>query len=120
MGTGWYRDGTCKTGPNDRGTHVVCAQMTQEFLDYTKSMGNDLSTPRSWGFPGLRPGDQWCLCALRCSAGHSQEGAAIQWNRQKQNGSLQSLQLASNCAGIQRQNLLQYLEINSVATNKRQ
>merc|ERR1712198_711908 len=46
--TGWYRDGTCKTGPNDRGTHVVCAEMTQEFLDYTKSMGNDLSTPRSW------------------------------------------------------------------------
>jgi len=62
--TGWYRDGTCKTGPNDRGTHVVCAQMTQEFLDYTKSVGNDLSTRRG-SFPGLRPGDQWCLCAMR-------------------------------------------------------
>jgi len=63
--TGWFRDGTCKTGPNDSGTHVVCAQMTEEFLVYTKSMGNDLSTRRSWGFPGLRPGDKWCLCALR-------------------------------------------------------
>jgi uncharacterized protein (DUF2237 family) len=63
--TGWYRDGTCKTGPNDRGTHVVCAEMTQEFLDYTKSMGNDLSTPSPWGFPGLKPGNRWCLCALR-------------------------------------------------------
>jgi len=63
--TGWFRDGTCKTGPNDRGTHVVCAEMTQDFLEFTKSRGNDLSTPRSWGFPGLRPGDKWCLCALR-------------------------------------------------------
>jgi len=62
--TGWYRDGTCKTGSNDRGTHVVCAQMTEEFLQYTKSVGNDLSTPGR-SFPGLRPGDKWCLCALR-------------------------------------------------------
>ena len=53
--TGWYRDGYARTDNNDRGLHVVCATMTQEFLDYTKSMGNDLSTPRPW-FPGLRPG----------------------------------------------------------------
>merc|ERR1712135_22571 len=63
--TGWFRDGTCKTGPNDRGTHVVCAQMTNKFLEFPKSKGNDLSTPRSWGFPGLKPGDRWCLCAVR-------------------------------------------------------
>jgi len=62
--TGWFRDGTCKTGPNDSGTHVVCAEMTQDFLDYTKSVGNDLSTRRG-GFPGLRPGNKWCLCAMR-------------------------------------------------------
>lgn len=64
--TGFYRDGYCKTGEEDRGTHVVCAQMTQEFLDFTLSRGNDLSTPRpNYLFPGLKPGDKWCLCALR-------------------------------------------------------
>ncbi len=64
--TGFYRDGCCKTGIEDRGTHTVCAQMTEEFLSYTKSMGNDLSTPiPSYQFPGLKPGDYWCLCALR-------------------------------------------------------
>jgi len=63
--TGWYRDGKCRTDAWDRGSHTVCAEMTQDFLDYTKSMGNDLSTPRPWGFPGLRPGDRWCLCSRR-------------------------------------------------------
>ena len=64
--TGFYRDGFCNTGSLDLGTHVVCAEMTKEFLDYTKSKGNDLSTPNPiYDFPGLKPGDCWCLCALR-------------------------------------------------------
>ena len=64
--TGFYRDGQCKTGEQDVGTHVVCAVMTEEFLSYTKSKGNDLSTPRpEWQFPGLKPGDKWCLCISR-------------------------------------------------------
>jgi len=62
--TGFYRDGTCSTGPTDTGTHVVCAVMTDEFLQFTKSKGNDLITARP-GFPGLKAGDKWCLCALR-------------------------------------------------------
>lgn len=64
--TGFYRDGTCRTGPQDAGLHVVCAEMTEEFLAFSASVGNDLSTPRpEWGFPGLRPGDRWCVCADR-------------------------------------------------------
>jgi len=64
--TGFYRDGLCNTGPNDYGTHVVCAKMTKEFLSFTKSRGNDLSTPLPiYNFPGLKPDDQWCLCATR-------------------------------------------------------
>ena len=64
--TGFYRDGFCNTGSIDLGTHVVCAEMTKEFLDYTKSKGNDLSTPNPiYDFPGLKPADFWCLCALR-------------------------------------------------------
>jgi uncharacterized protein (DUF2237 family) len=64
--TGFYRDGCCHTGPRDHGKHVVCAVMTEDFLRFTKSKGNDLSTPRpSMNFPGLDPGDRWCLCAAR-------------------------------------------------------
>jgi uncharacterized protein (DUF2237 family) len=64
--TGFYRDGFCKTGEEDMGTHVICARMTEEFLLFSKSRGNDLITPKpQWRFPGLKPGDQWCLCALR-------------------------------------------------------
>lgn len=64
--TGFYRDGKCNTGGGDMGAHVVCAQMTEEFLKYTKSRGNDLSTPvPGFNFPGLKPGDRWCLCASR-------------------------------------------------------
>ncbi|MDA0935081.1 MAG: DUF2237 domain-containing protein [Planctomycetota bacterium] len=64
--TGFFRTGCCETGPDDLGRHVVCAVMTQGFLDYTVAQGNDLVTPRpEWGFPGLRPGDRWCLCATR-------------------------------------------------------
>jgi uncharacterized protein (DUF2237 family) len=64
--TGFYRDGFCKTGGEDVGTHVVCAVMTEEFLEFTKSKGNDLSTPiPQWNFPGLQEGDKWCLCISR-------------------------------------------------------
>lgn len=64
--TGFYRDGLCNTGAGDRGAHVVCAQVTAQFLDYTKAQGNDLSTPvPAFHFPGLKPGDRWCLCASR-------------------------------------------------------
>jgi uncharacterized protein len=64
--TGFYRDGSCRTGGQDVGVHAVCAVMTEEFLEFSVSAGNDLSTPRpEWGFPGLRPGDRWCVCAPR-------------------------------------------------------
>merc|ERR1712136_392303 len=63
--TGWYRDGYCNTDDRDGGAHVVCAEMTAEFLAYTRSLGNDLSTPHRPSFPGLSPGDFWCLCATR-------------------------------------------------------
>jgi uncharacterized protein len=64
--TGFLRDGCCNTAPEDVGSHTVCAVMTAEFLEFSKSRGNDLSTPvPEFGFPGLKPGDRWCLCAPR-------------------------------------------------------
>lgn len=64
--TGFYRDGCCNTGANDSGTHTVCSQVTTEFLEFSKSRGNDLSTPRpEFNFVGLKDGDKWCLCASR-------------------------------------------------------
>ena len=64
--TGFYRDGCCNTGPDDIGVHTVCARVTGEFLAFSRSVGNDLSTPRpELGFGGLTPGDCWCLCAAR-------------------------------------------------------
>ena len=64
--TGWYRDGCCNTDENDHGLHTVCAKMTLEFLEFSKSVGNDLSTPRpQFEFDGLKPDDLWCLCASR-------------------------------------------------------
>ena len=64
--TGWYRDGCCNTDAADAGLHTVCAVMTEEFLAFSQSAGNYLSTPRpEYGFPGLNPGDRWCLCAGR-------------------------------------------------------
>jgi uncharacterized protein (DUF2237 family) len=64
--TGFYRDGCCETGAEDVGVHVVCAEMTAEFLAFSAAAGNDLSTPRpEHGFAGLEPGDRWCLCASR-------------------------------------------------------
>jgi uncharacterized protein (DUF2237 family) len=74
--TGFFRDGYCHTGPQDPGSHTVCAQMTREFLDFSRAAGNDLVTPRpEFGFPGLVPGDRWCVCAARwkdaCDAGRA-------------------------------------------------
>lgn len=64
--TGFYRTGRCETGPRDLGKHVVCAQMTQRFLEFSRRQGNDLITPRpEMNFPGLEPGDRWCVCAAR-------------------------------------------------------
>ncbi len=64
--TGFYRDGFCKTGAEDRGSHTVCIRVTDDFLEFSKSRGNDLSTPRpEFQFPGLQDGDKWCLVALR-------------------------------------------------------
>jgi len=78
--TGFYRNGCCDTGPEDRGQHTVCAVMTAEFLALSKYLGNDLSTPRpEYGFVGMKPGDRWCLCASRFLQAHD-EGAAPQVN----------------------------------------
>jgi uncharacterized protein len=64
--TGYFRDGCCNTREDDIGTHVVCAKVTEEFLEYSMRQGNDLSTPRpEFRFKGLKPGDRWCLCATR-------------------------------------------------------
>ncbi|CAM9683934.1 unnamed protein product, partial [Laminaria digitata] len=63
--TGWRRDGFCSTDDNDHGQHCVCSEVTEDFLDYTKDQGNDLSTSRLPHFPGLKPGDRWCLCSSR-------------------------------------------------------
>jgi uncharacterized protein (DUF2237 family) len=69
--TGFYRDGCCSTGPEDEGSHTVCAVMTEEFLTFSRLAGNDLSTPvPEWGFPGLQPGDRWCVCAARWLEAH--------------------------------------------------
>ena len=78
--TGFFRNGCCDTGPQDRGRHTVCAVMTAEFLALSKYLGNDLSTPKpEWGFAGLKPGDRWCLCASRFLQAHD-EGAAPKVN----------------------------------------
>ncbi len=69
--TGWTRDGSCRTGPGDRGLHTVCCVITESFLSYSKAQGNDLSTPMpAFRFPGLQPGDHWCVCAARWLEAH--------------------------------------------------
>lgn len=74
--TGFFRDGACETCAEDRGSHTVCCVMTAEFLAFSKYVGNDLSTPRpEYGFPGLKPGDGWCVCASRWMQA-AEEGAA--------------------------------------------
>ena len=74
--TGFYRDGCCSTGPEDRGSHTICAVVTAEFLEHQRSIGNDLGTPMAlYGFPGLVPGDRWCVTAVNWLRAH-QDGAA--------------------------------------------
>lgn len=69
--TGFYRTGCCETGPDDAGSHIVCAVMSAEFLAFTRDQGNDLSTPNPmFGFAGLKPGDRWCLCVSRWVEAH--------------------------------------------------
>ncbi|MGB0327032.1 MAG: DUF2237 family protein [Akkermansiaceae bacterium] len=64
--TGFFRDGCCRTGAGDHGLHCICSEVTAKFLEFSKSRGNDLSTPRpEFAFPGLKPGDSWCLCVRR-------------------------------------------------------
>jgi uncharacterized protein len=75
--TGFYRDGCCTSGPEDVGSHTICAVVTTDFLDHQRSVGNDLITPRpEWGFPGLQPGDRWCVVALRWVQAHEAGSAA--------------------------------------------
>ncbi len=74
--TGFYRDGCCRTGPEDRGSHTICAVVTAEFLEHQRSIGNDLSTPlEHYSFPGLKPGDRWCVTAANWLRAHM-DGAA--------------------------------------------
>ncbi|MFT5222963.1 MAG: hypothetical protein ACI867_001273 [Glaciecola sp.] len=74
--TGWFRDGACRTGPDDQGSHTICAVMTVEFLEHQRAIGNDLVTPHpEFGFPGLTPGDRWCVTAPNWLRAH-RDGAA--------------------------------------------
>jgi len=71
--TGFFRDGCCNTSAEDAGSHTVCVEVTERFLEFSRFRGNDLSTPRpEFGFPGLKPGDRWCLCAARWLEAHTQ------------------------------------------------
>jgi len=75
--TGFYRDGDCRTGPEDRGSHTVCAVVTAAFLEHQRGIGNDLSTPvPQYGFPGLVPGDRWCVTAANWLRAHEDDAAA--------------------------------------------
>ena len=74
--TGWFRDGCCRTDERDRGVHTVCVELTETFLSFSKAVGNDLSTPvPQFDFPGLKPGDQWCLCAARWLQAYEENAA---------------------------------------------
>jgi len=74
--TGFFRDGCCNTSDDDIGSHTVCVEVSQDFLEYSRFRGNDLSTPHpEFGFPGLQPGDRWCLCAARWLEAYQQEMA---------------------------------------------
>jgi len=75
--TGFFRDGCCSTGPQDAGSHTICAVVTAEFLEHQRSIGNDLSTPNpAYGFPGLNPGDRWCVTAPNWARAHNDRAAA--------------------------------------------
>jgi uncharacterized protein (DUF2237 family) len=93
--TGFFRNGCCDTGPDDMGSHTVCVVMTEEFLRFSKSRGNDLSTPvPAFGFAGLQPGDRWCLCAPRWQEALEAECAPRVVLRATHEGALQFCKLA--------------------------
>lgn len=93
--TGFYRDGCCNTGPEDFGSHTVCAVVTDEFLAFSRERGNDLSTPRpEFGFPGLKDGDGWCLCAPRWQEAFEAGCAPRVRLRATHRGALESCNLA--------------------------
>ena len=95
--TGYFRNGYCHTNSSDQGTHVVCAKVTKKFLEFTKSKGNDLITPRpEYNFTGLVPGDKWCLCALR-------------WKEAYDNGSAPTVDLKAT-----HQKALEFVNIKSL------
>jgi uncharacterized protein (DUF2237 family) len=86
--TGFFRDGSCNTGPDDLGSHTICAVVTAEFLEHQRGIGNDLSTPRpEYGFPGLVPGDRWCVTAMN-------------WARAFRDGAAAPVVLASTNAAV--------------------
>jgi len=93
--TGFLRDGCCNTNDQDTGSHTVCVQVTEEFLQYSRFAGNDLSTPvPEFGFPGLRPGDRWCLCAPRWLQAHEQKMAPRVFLRSTHQRALDTIPLA--------------------------
>ena len=100
--TGYYRDGFCATGPDDSGIHVVCAEVTKAFLDFSKARGNDLITPRpDSDFKGLKPGDRWCLCAARWQEAFNAGVAppvVLEATHQKALGSLKLEDLKKSCS----------------------
>jgi uncharacterized protein (DUF2237 family) len=92
--TGFNRDGSCSTGPRDVGSHTVCAQVNETFLEYSRSVGNDLSTPMpEYGFPGLKSGDKWCLCASRWLQAYQAECAPPVYMRATHERALQVIDL---------------------------
>ena len=93
--TGFYRDGYCNTGPMDTGTHTVCAEMTDSFLSFSAWAGNDLITPiPAYDFPGLKPGDRWCLCARRWTEAERAGYAPRLWLRRTNLKTLEVVDLA--------------------------
>lgn len=92
--TGFFRDGCCNTGPQDVGGHLVCARVSAEFLAFSAALGNDLAAPRpEFGFPGLRPGDRWCLCAVRWQEALDAGCAPPVWLDATHEGALELLRL---------------------------
>ena len=93
--TGFFRDGCCNTHELDAGSHTVCVEMTRDFLEYSRFRGNDLSTPvPEFGFPGLQPGDRWCLCAARWLEAHEQNMAPRVYLRRSHRKALDTVPLS--------------------------
>jgi hypothetical protein len=93
--TGFFRDGTCNTGEQDLGSHTVCVEVTRAFLEYSRFRGNDLSTPMpEYGFPGLKQGDRWCLCAARWLEAQKQDSAPRVYLQRTHSKALEIIPLA--------------------------